>query len=191
MLDEPFSALDSHLQWTIEEDFKKALELFKGSVLYISHNRQEIYKYCDAVAIMSEGCIVEQNEKQHIFDKCSSLAGARLTGCRNVAPIHKVSNSLARVEPWKLELREDVGLAKWVGIRQSDLSLVPIEDKRGYLVQVEEQIIMPEQVEITLYLEGAKLIYTCSKREYESIEPILKPGKAKVLIDKSKLLLLQ
>lgn len=191
MLDEPFSALDSHLQWTIAEDFKKALEMFKGSVLYISHNRQEIYKYCNQIAIMSDGCIVEYGKKEYIFDRCHSVAGARLTGCRNVAPLYKVSDSHAIVEPWDLELNQDVKEAKWVGIRQVDLKIVSTDNEEGLLAEVGEQIIMPEQVEVILHLKDSKLIYTCSKREYLEVESIIKLGKVKVFIDPTKLLLLQ
>lgn len=191
MLDEPFSALDSHLQWTIAEDFKRALEMFKGSVLYISHNRQEIYKYCDQIAIMSDGCIVEYDNKEDIFDKCHSVAGARLTGCRNVAPLYKVSDSHAIVESWDLELNKNVEEAKWAGIRQSDLKLVSTDNEEGLLAQVGEQVIMPEQVEVILHLKDSKLIYTCSKREYQEVESIIKSGKVKVLIDQTKLLFLQ
>ena len=43
MLDEPFSALDSHLKWAMELELKKTLREFKGTTLFVSHSREEVY----------------------------------------------------------------------------------------------------------------------------------------------------
>ena len=47
MLDEPFAALDEFLRWKLElEDIIKE---FGGTTLFVSHNRDEIYRICDRV----------------------------------------------------------------------------------------------------------------------------------------------
>ena len=105
MLDEPFSALDSHLRQTLEEPFQKALEAFKGSVLYVSHNKEEVYQYCKEVAIIAEGRVIEQNRTEIIFKTPTTLTGARLTGRCNVAPLTQIDAQTVGVEAWGLKLK--------------------------------------------------------------------------------------
>ena len=53
MLDEPFAALDEFLRWKLElEDIIKE---FGGTTLFVSHNRDEIYRICDRVCVMNRG----------------------------------------------------------------------------------------------------------------------------------------
>lgn len=55
MLDEPFAALDEFLRWKLElEDIIKE---FGGTTLFVSHNRDEIYRICDRVCVMNRGSV--------------------------------------------------------------------------------------------------------------------------------------
>lgn len=195
MLDEPFSALDSHLRQTLEEPFQKALEAFKGSVLYVSHNKEEVYQYCQEVAIISEGRVIEQNRTETIFKRPTTLTGARLTGRCNVAPLTQIDAQTVGVEAWGLKLEgltisDDIG---YVGIRESDLVITPYLGSQNHAsAQVGKVMALPDKVRIELYLEdGSKLLYSCSRREYEGIEEILGEQKVGIVIDTSKLLFLR
>ena len=44
MLDEPLSALDSFLKWQLELEIFKVQERFGGTILFVSHNRDEVYR---------------------------------------------------------------------------------------------------------------------------------------------------
>ena len=44
MLDEPLSALDSYLRWQLELNLQRTLAEFPGTTLYVSHNRDEVYR---------------------------------------------------------------------------------------------------------------------------------------------------
>jgi molybdate transport system ATP-binding protein len=50
MLDEPLSALDSFLRWQLEQELMRLLESYPGTTLYVSHNRDEIYRICEKSA---------------------------------------------------------------------------------------------------------------------------------------------
>ena len=55
MLDEPFSALDGHLRWELEMELTDTLRSFPGGALYVSHNRDEVYRMCDTVCVIDRG----------------------------------------------------------------------------------------------------------------------------------------
>ena len=44
MLDEPFSALDSHLRFMTEREVRKITRNFAGPVILVSHNRDEVFR---------------------------------------------------------------------------------------------------------------------------------------------------
>ena len=55
MLDEPFTALDSHLRWELEMELAALFRSFTKPVLYVSHNRDEVYRLCNDIAIINGG----------------------------------------------------------------------------------------------------------------------------------------
>lgn len=55
LLDEPFSALDMYLKDRMEQELLQMLELYEGTVIMVSHNRDEIYRFSEEVLVMDEG----------------------------------------------------------------------------------------------------------------------------------------
>ncbi|MDR1484774.1 MAG: ATP-binding cassette domain-containing protein, partial [Planctomycetaceae bacterium] len=55
MLDEPFSALDSFLRLAVETELSEILSLFSGTILFVSHNRDEVYRLCQRMLILQDG----------------------------------------------------------------------------------------------------------------------------------------
>lgn len=199
LLDEPFSALDSHLIYTIEKEFKEALKAFNGTVLYISHNRHEVYKYCEQTAVMSEGRIVEMRPTMALFNGGETVAAAQLTGCRNIAKLHYLPNGMIAIPAWGMTVEGPKYKADYthVGIREGDLwlshdtkqsvdaaySIVP--------VKIKEIFRMPDKVKLELLTKnGCKLTYTCSCRAFEKIRSVI-DKEFSLVIDDQKLLFLR
>ena len=55
LLDEPFSALDSHLKWQLEPELRDVLDAFGGVTLWVTHDRGEAYRNCPRVCVMEAG----------------------------------------------------------------------------------------------------------------------------------------
>ena len=87
LLDEPFSALDSHLRSSMEQELRQVLRSFGKTVLLVSHNRNEVYRLSDRVAIIHNGCVIEHDLKDRIFDQPQGLFTAQLLGVENILPI--------------------------------------------------------------------------------------------------------
>lgn len=128
MLDEPFSALDEHLRWQMEEELVSVLQEHNGSTLYVSHNKDEVYRICDKIAVFVDGKIVELNERDQLFQRPRTLHTATLTGCKNISRAEKIQDNLVHAIDWGIELvsREIVqeGL-QYVGIHSHNIHLHP------------------------------------------------------------------
>ncbi|MDF1493805.1 sulfate/molybdate ABC transporter ATP-binding protein [Caproiciproducens sp. CPB-2] len=82
MLDEPLSALDSYLRWQTEQKISSVLEKYEGTTLFVFHSRDEVYRICNKIAVMSDGRLETVSEKWDLFNHSRSLAAALLTGCK-------------------------------------------------------------------------------------------------------------
>ena len=58
MLDEPFSAIDSHLRQQLQSEMKLLLEQYGGMALLVTHSRDEADYLCDCIAHMESGRIL-------------------------------------------------------------------------------------------------------------------------------------
>lgn len=85
LLDEPFSALDSHVKQLLEKELLRIIKNnFKGNVLLVTHSVEEAYRLCDRILIFDQGRTVQIGRKEDILAAPSTLTSARITGCKNI-----------------------------------------------------------------------------------------------------------
>ena len=104
MLDEPFSALDSYLKWQLELEILSLKESFRGSILFVSHNRDEVYRLCDRVVVMEDGSTQETLQKQDLFASPGTLSAALLSGCKNISSARKTGEYSLFAQDWNIDL---------------------------------------------------------------------------------------
>lgn len=126
MFDEPFSALDEHLRWQMEQELLSILEAHKGSTLYVSHNKDEVYRIADKIAVLNNGKIEELNEKEILFNNPKRLNTAILTGCKNISRAKKISDNKIHAIDWDIDLKvssivEDS--LKYIGIYEENIKI--------------------------------------------------------------------
>ncbi len=141
MLDEPFSALDAHLRWELERELLETLREFDGSVLLVSHDRDEVYRISDRIAVYKDGKIDAAGDKWALFRAPGTRTAAIMTGCKNVAPA-VYENGTVTVEKWGLSLpAENVpeGVC-YLGIRARKLRAAEEPGPRTAVYQVVEEI---------------------------------------------------
>ena len=83
MLDEPFSALDSHLREKLLVEMKSILRRYGGVSLAVTHSRDEAYDLCSSIALMDSGRIHVHRPTKALFADPGTLIGAAMTGCKN------------------------------------------------------------------------------------------------------------
>ena len=130
LLDEPFSALDSHLRFHMEKELRDIMHRFGKTVVLVSHDRDEVFRLCDKIAVMDDGEVDVYGSKEAVFDDPKTLSGAILTGCKNISPIHKLDEHHALAKNWGLTLQtsREVGDAEYIGIRMHDVRYAGASD---------------------------------------------------------------
>ena len=134
MLDEPLSALDSFLKWQLELEILKVQESFCGTILFVSHNRDEVYRLCDRIAVMEDGQTLEVLNKKDLFTKPQTLSTALLSGCKNFSAAVKTGPSTLFARDWNAELTvsrpvpEDL---KFIGFRAHFFELAESAGERN------------------------------------------------------------
>lgn len=129
MLDEPFSALDAFLREQMLQELLAMLTEYKGEVIMVSHSRDDIYKCCTDLTIISGGRSLMAGDTKEIFRNPKLAETCRLTGCKNISKARKTGTRTLYAEDWKMALTaaEDV---------PDDLAAVGI---RGHLIRLGEK----------------------------------------------------
>lgn len=111
MLDEPFSALDTHLKDAMQREMADIIRDFKGHILIVSHSRDELYRLSDNLAVMVNGKVIHQAQTKEVFAHPQYVQAASLTGCKNISPVKKVDEWHVYAEKWGItfETAEVVG----------------------------------------------------------------------------------
>ncbi|MHC1685400.1 MAG: sulfate/molybdate ABC transporter ATP-binding protein [Clostridiaceae bacterium] len=100
LLDEPFSALDEHLRNHMIRELKENLALFNGTTLFITHNMEEAFQICERISILSHGNLEASGSREDIFSNPPTVEAARLTGCKNITELKRISNNLVEAIDW-------------------------------------------------------------------------------------------
>lgn len=110
LLDEPFSALDTHLHYLIERDLRLWLEHYPGVTLFVTHNVEEAYRICSTLLVMDRGRISTHDTKYQVLEHPTTVSAARLTGCKNISRAVPVSSTAVHALDWNctLEVAEPI-----------------------------------------------------------------------------------
>ena len=132
LLDEPFSALDMYLKDRLQQELMEMLADYKGTVIMVSHNRDELYRFSGELLVIDEGHIVAAGETKELFRNPVSREAARLTGCKNFSRVRRVDAHTAEASDWGVTLRTTREIpedTRWFGYRAHDF--VPIWGEAG------------------------------------------------------------
>jgi molybdate transport system ATP-binding protein len=100
LLDEPFSALDSHLRGQLQVQMQKLLKKFGRNALMVTHSRGEAYLLCGRIALIDGGKILALKGTKGLFDDPGSRQAALLTGCKNVTDARKTGEYEVETPIW-------------------------------------------------------------------------------------------
>ena len=105
LLDEPFSALDSYLRWQLELSLMDTLQSYAGDVLFVSHSRDEVYRLCQSVCVLSGGLAEAKMPVRDLMDAPATRAAALLSGCKNVSRARRAGEYAVECLDWGVTLR--------------------------------------------------------------------------------------
>lgn len=158
LLDEPFSALDVFLKDRLQQELIEMLKDYEGTVIMVSHSRDEIYRFSEELLIMDQGKPVIYGETKEIFAKPVYKEAAKLTGCKNFSRIKRVDAHTAEILDWGITLHTNQEIderATWFGYRAHDFVTVWGKRKENCLkINVESEAALPFERNYYLYPEG-------------------------------------
>ena len=128
LLDEPFSALDTHLRGALERQLREMLASYRGATLFVSHNLEEAYRVCEKLVVLANGVVAAQGPREEIFRYPPTLEVARVTGCKNFSRAHPLSDGHVEAVDWGCAVRVEqkfVKQPKHVAIRAHHVRLHP------------------------------------------------------------------
>jgi molybdate transport system permease protein len=105
LLDEPFSALDTHLRYAMEQEMRSVLSTYQGATLFVTHNLEEAYRICNDLLVLEQGKVVAHRYKQDIFDQPQTLSVAKLTGCKNFSRAVQINPKMIKALDWDCTLQ--------------------------------------------------------------------------------------
>jgi molybdate transport system permease protein len=154
LFDEPFAALDPHLRRQTEEQLRMTLTDYHGAVIFVTHDMEEAFRFCSDLLVLDGGKVIASGPKHQLFERPQTVVGARLTGCKNIAPARRLAPDRIAVKAWDCELRTAIQVPDaftHAGIRSHQIVFQPsANDENTFLCWLVGSSEAPH--EMTLYL---------------------------------------
>lgn len=89
LLDEPFSAIDSHMRWRLEMTVSDIIKDFGGLAVMVTHDRNEAYRNCQRICIINSGRTEAILNSEEFMHEPRTVGAAQISGCKNIYRIEK------------------------------------------------------------------------------------------------------
>jgi ABC-type sulfate/molybdate transport systems ATPase subunit len=120
LLDEPLSALDTHLRSQVEMQLQEVFSVYRRPTLLVTHNIEEAYRLGEQLLVLSRGRMAAYGAKEDVFRHPPTREVAQVTGCKNFSRAKMNSDGSVEALDWRCRLRVDQTTPKpaaYVGIR--------------------------------------------------------------------------
>ena len=120
LLDEPFSALDAYLKWQVELELSDILKNLSCGTLFVTHNRDEVYRLCDTVCVLNKGKSDPKETVKELFRAPATMGAALISGCKNVSAAEVKQGGTLFCKDWNVTLKTALHVPEniaYVGVR--------------------------------------------------------------------------
>ncbi|NLW42904.1 MAG: ATP-binding cassette domain-containing protein [Tissierellia bacterium] len=181
LLDEPFSALDDFLKWKIEIEVKDIINRYKIPSIFVSHNRDEVFRICDSIVVMTDGISEEKQITKDLFKNPRTYASAKISGCKNYSKIEAIGENRLFTKNWGIELTiDELSNCKLIGVRSHYIEITEIPNGENTYPLVIDKVIEE------LFSVGL-MVNTANASEYDKIRIDIDKNKWKELEGKENL----
>ena len=94
LLDEPMSALDQVTKGRILDDLRKWNELRGVPILYVTHERREVYALADTVLVLEAGRLIAEGTPHDVLERPQYESVAQLAGFENIFDCTVITHQL-------------------------------------------------------------------------------------------------
>lgn len=166
LLDEPFSALDTHLKSQVQAEILELLKIYKGEVVMVSHSMEEIYKFCKNIAIVENGKTILFGDTKETFKNPKLASVAKLIGCKNISSCSLTGINKIYAKDWdiEIELDESTNDVDFIGIQSTSFEIAES-------IENDKNIIECKIIDIIERIQGYTIIFQ-NKRSCNSTSNI-------------------
>ncbi len=153
LLDEPFSAMDTFLKEQLRIQLSNILSGFDGFSILVTHDRDEVFQFCDELIILDKGKIIAKGGTHDIFENPKKVQVARLTGCKNISKIEIIDDYHVKSLDWGVTFEVSQKISPnitHIGIRAHDFSPAGENDLNSFDTSNSTKIEKPFEWEISL-----------------------------------------
>ncbi len=127
LLDEPLSALDTHLRSQVETQLQETFAAYRRPALLVTHNIEEAYRLGEQLLVLSRGRVAAFGAKEEVFRRPPTREVAQLTGCKNFSRAKMNADGSVEALDWNCRLRVEQHGSKppaFLGIRAHHIDFV-------------------------------------------------------------------
>jgi molybdate transport system permease protein len=127
LLDEPLSALDTHLRSQISLLLQETFAEYRRPALMVTHNIEEAYRMSEELLVLQRGQVAAFGRREDVFQRPASAEVARLTGCKNISRVQANGDGSFFATDWGIKLWGDRvanGATRFAGIRAHHIAWV-------------------------------------------------------------------
>lgn len=153
LLDEPFSAMDTFLKEQLRIELSNILKDFDGFSILVTHNRDEVFQFCDELLILDKGKIIAKGTTHDVFENPKKVQVARLTGCKNISKVEIIDDYHIKSLEWGItfEVAEKISQdITHIGIRAHDFLPAEKDDINSFDTINATKLEIPFEWQITL-----------------------------------------
>ena len=169
LLDEPFSALDTHLRGEIQGELSRFLEQFSGPCLMVTHSRDEVRRLCHQVCVVHHGASQPMQTTEAFFNHPRTLSACRLMGCPNISPVEHRGNGRAYATAWGLPVQVPQNAA-YVAIQPHHIRLVDGPGDHRLLCPCTQVDQGPFSVSVSLACGAGALQMEVSNWDWQAVD---------------------
>ena len=185
LLDEPFSALDSYLKWQTELELRELLKAYRGDVVYVSHDRDEVYRLCKDVCVLADGRSEPKRSVRELMDAPWTVSAALISGCKNFSRVQRIDENHVKCLAWgvTLETAQEVNnVCTYAGVRAHSFHIARGGEPNRFDAKVAEVIDDTFSTILMLEPEGgsARIRMELPKEEWAALRnpPVVLVGVA-------------
>ena len=123
----------------LQLELMELLSGYRGPVILVTHDRDEVYRLTKNLMILDRGRLVEKGGTGQLFQNPEHYLSARLTGCKNLSRASKRSRYCLTALDWGMDLvtRDPVpDDLSFVGVRAHDFQPVSGPDQDLSLIHI-------------------------------------------------------
>jgi molybdate transport system permease protein len=144
LLDEPLSAMDTHLRSQVETLLEETFHTYARPALVVTHNIEEAYRISHELLVLSRGRVVAHGAKHEVWRRPANTEVARLTGCKNISRAQLEPDGSVTATGWRVRLKlTDMAPAstRFVGIRAHHIEFPDAQRPEAATRSADENVV--------------------------------------------------